>query len=184
LALRVEETGSILFDYHTAQTPPARKGRRWATRRAELAEPGLGTILSRREYREGPRHTVVLWERAGARWPLQALAEALRRPRFTLYLGRKACPLGLPPAPRLIEAATLTEAFTRFDAERPIDEQRLHDRLGLSGGVPRVYAEVEESDRLGPGLRRDRIERRRDLLLSRRRWQFGLREEVVAEPAR
>lgn len=181
LALRVEAAGSILFDYHTAQVPPARKGRRWATRRAELAERDLGTVLSRREYREAPRCTVALWEWEGAPHPLADLAEALRHPRFTLYFGRKACPLGLPPAPQLIEAATLAGAFARFDAERPIEEQRIHERLSLSGGRARYYTDVEERDRLVPGLRADRIERRRDLPLSRRRWQFGLREEVVAE---
>lgn len=181
LALRVEAAGSILLDYHTAQVPPARKGKRWATRRCELAEPALGTILSKREYREEPRHTVALWEREGAPRPLGDLAEALRRPRFTLYLGRKACPLGLPPAPRLIEAASLADALAAFDKDRPEPERRLRDRLGLSGGTARICADVEERDQLESCLQGPRIERRRDLLRSRRRWQFALREELVGE---
>ena len=62
-AVRVEAEGVLLEDYHTAQVPPARKGRRWPTRRAELAEPGLETILSLRDYRADARHTVALWAR-------------------------------------------------------------------------------------------------------------------------
>ena len=192
LALRVEAAGAILLDYHTAQVPPTRKGKSWATRREELAGRDLGTILSKREYREEPRHTVALWTRLGAPHRLEDLAEALRRPRFTLYLGRKSCPLGLPPAPRVIEAATLAEAFAAFDKNRPEPERRVAGRDTMwrerpHGGASRVYVDTdprgtgEPEVALGPGLRDDRIERRRDLLRSRRRWQFGLREELVSE---
>lgn len=186
LALRVEAAGAILLDYHTAQVPPARKERRWATRRAELAEPGLGTVLSRREYREEPRHAVALWARDEAPHPLAELAQALRRPRFTLYLGRKSCPLGLPPAPVLVEAASLAAAFAAFDAARPPEPWW---RPGQRPAGGRVYVDVDPERPgqaevpLGPGLRPDRVERRRDLPLSRRRWQLGLREELACEAA-
>ena len=106
VAVRVETEGALLQDYHTAQVPPAKKGKRWPTRRAELAEPRLETILSLREYRTDARHTVAFWTAHNPPQPLAALAEALRRPRFTLYLGRKACPLGLPSAPPVLAAAT------------------------------------------------------------------------------
>ena len=46
LALRVERLGPVLADYHTAQVPPARRGRVFRTRREELAAPDLGTIGS------------------------------------------------------------------------------------------------------------------------------------------
>ena len=82
MAQRVEQIGPLLQDYHTAQVPPARKGRRWATRRAELAEPDLGTILSLREYRTDVRLTVALWERAEAPRRLAELAAALERLRL------------------------------------------------------------------------------------------------------
>ena len=64
----------------------------------ELAEPRLETILSLREYRADARHTVAIWTADDPPQPLAVLAEALRRPRITLYFGRKACPLGLPGA--------------------------------------------------------------------------------------
>lgn len=183
LAVRTEAEGTLLQDYHTAQVPPARKGRRWSTRRAELAEPALETVLSLREYRAGPRHTVALWAREGAPHTLEELAKALRRPRFTLYFGRKACPLGLPPAPRLVEAPTLSDAFARFDREMPAAERELRvDALGLPPRPGPLHADVEAGSWLGEGLTLRRIERRRDAIISRRRWQFGLRDELVAVP--
>jgi CRISPR system Cascade subunit CasD len=182
LAIRVDAPGVTLMDYHTTQVPAARRNRRWATRQAELSTSELGTILSKREYRQEPCHTLALWAKPEAPYLLAKLAEALRRPTFTLYFGRKACPLGLPPAPRLIEAANLGEAFARFDAGHTSEEQHLRARLRLANTTGPVHAEVEEMANLGPGLRPDRYERRRDLPVSRRRWQFGLREEVVATP--
>jgi CRISPR system Cascade subunit CasD len=60
--------GRLLYDYHTAQTPPQHQNRRFATRREELAVDGLGTILSVREYRTDPAYLVVLWPRGTPRW--------------------------------------------------------------------------------------------------------------------
>jgi len=72
LAVRVDTPGTLVTDFHTAQVPPARRGRRWPTRRAELArpkpgEPELETVLSWREYRADARFTIAL--RRPGRWP-------------------------------------------------------------------------------------------------------------------
>jgi CRISPR system Cascade subunit CasD len=182
VAVRVEHEGALLQDYHTAQVPPSRRGRRWATRRAELAAPRLETILSLREYRSDARHTVALWEGAAPPHPLAAIAAALRRPRFTLYFGRKACPLGLPPAPRIVAAATLAEAFAGFDRELPEAERAARAHLRLAPAAGTVHADAEARPWLGDALTLRRIERRRDRAVSRRRWQFGLRDELVALP--
>jgi CRISPR system Cascade subunit CasD len=182
LALRVETEGTLLQDYHTAQVPPAKRGKRWPTRRAELAEPALETILSLREYRTDARHTVAVWSERDPPHPLPALADALRRPRFTLYFGRKSCPLGLPPAPRLVAAPTLADAFARFDEATPDAERDLRQRLTLLPTSGEIHADVGAREWLGHGLRLRRIGRRRDAIISRRRWQFGMRDELVAGP--
>ena len=184
VAVRVEAEGALLQDYHTAQVPPAKKGRRWPTRRAELAEPRLETILSLREYRADARHTVAVWTAHDPPHPLGALAEALRRPRFTLYLGRKACPLGLPSAPRIVAAETLAEAFATFDRDMPGAERALRADLELLPETGTLYADADVRDWLGQDHTVRRIERRRDAIVSRRRWQFGLRDELVAPPPR
>ncbi|MCX7631283.1 MAG: type I-E CRISPR-associated protein Cas5/CasD [Geminicoccaceae bacterium] len=181
MAVRTDTPGDVLYDYHTAQVPSARKGLRWPTRRAELAEKELNTILSKREYREGPWFTVALWARPTAPESLAGLAEALARPRFTLYFGRKACPLGLPPSPMVFEAPDLAAALAAYDRERPSSIDRLRRRICRPRPLGRLHLEADETTLLGERYRPLRIERRRDRLLARRRWQFGLRDELVAE---
>ena len=168
-AVRIDQEGQPLEDFHTAQTPPSRRGKTWPTRRAELAAEGLETILSFREYRTEVRYTVVLWPRTGGSWSLDELASALKRPRFILYLGRKACPLGCAPAPLVLQATSLTEAFAAYDDQ-------------TEGRLPgtRLHADREAAPWLGPGWLQKRLSERRDELTSRRRWQFRPRAELVA----
>lgn len=182
LAVRTDAAGDVLYDYHTAQVPSQRKGVGWPTRRAELAEPELNTILSKREYRESPWFTVALWARPAAPYALSELEKALTAPRFVLYLGRKACPLGLPPRPAVIEAADLGAAFEAYDKSRPPSGERLRCRIAGSRPLGRVHLEAADAPLLGIRLRAVRRESRRDRLLSRRRWQFAPRDELVAEP--
>ncbi|MCY4377532.1 MAG: type I-E CRISPR-associated protein Cas5/CasD, partial [Spirochaetaceae bacterium] len=54
-AVRTDAPGRPLIDYHTAQTPRARRGRTFATRREELRSENLHTVLSTREWRGGAR---------------------------------------------------------------------------------------------------------------------------------
>src|SRR4051812_16961130 len=96
LALQVQNVGPLLPDYHTAQVPPARRGRRFATRAEELATRDLETILSRRDYRTEVFVLGALWRKAGARWSLLEVEEALLKPHYAPYFGRKSCPLMLP----------------------------------------------------------------------------------------
>ncbi len=169
-------SGRLLFDYHTAQTPPQRQNRRFATRREELAVDDLGTILSVREYRTDAAYLVVLWPRGTPRWGLDQLADALKRPHFTLYFGRKACPLGVPLDPRVVETDDMRLAIETYIAMRTPAQKNFLRHLHLD-----VPPSVLALDLDGANDRANimRIERRRDALESRRRWQFGLRSEVI-----
>jgi CRISPR system Cascade subunit CasD len=168
--------GRLLRDYHTAQTPPQRKGRRFATRREELATNDLATILSVREYRTDICYLVALWARGSSRWELAEFVEALSRPHFTLYFGRKACPLGLPLGPRVIEADDPRTAMRIYLSSRTSDQIDILRQLGLDR-APSVLA--LDLDGANGDVNRLRVERRRDALESRRRWQFGLRSEAI-----
>jgi len=169
LGVRVDATGELLRDYHTVQVPPARKGVRHHTRRDELSVSDLYTILSQRDYRAEAHYTVALWSNDTAPYPLEEIAEALRRPRFVLYLGRKACPPALPLAASIRGAATLREAFDAC----PPDTESL-DGLRWDE-VPRIYWEGLTAQEAG--FSEWLTSQRRDLPLSRRRWQFRSREE-------
>lgn len=173
LALRRQCLGPLLADYHTAQVPPAKRGRHYATRAEELAADDLETILSRRDYRADFLVLAALWPRPGARWPLAEIETALATPHFTPYLGRKSCPLMLPLAPRRHEAAHPAAALESRSAEGPEPERQLAARAG-----PPVVT-MTAADARAFDLKSDRIEIRRDAVRSRRRWQFALREDAV-----
>jgi CRISPR system Cascade subunit CasD len=144
----------------------------------------LNTILSRRDYRTGAWHLGAVWLRFNhARWTLEELAEAMRRPGFVPYLGRKSCPLGLPLGP-LIDDATDAPAALMV-------RHRIGPEASLGGPDGRVLRSVisdppaetiivlDADDPAATGERHRRTEFRRDQPLSRHRWQFDLREEAV-----
>lgn len=102
-------------DYHTitrADPPPGRE--RWSRfeeLRSHLAgAEARGSLISRREYWACGLWTVAAHSEHPEAGP-EALAAALRAPRWTLYAGRKACALGLPPDPQVIEAPGPVEAL-------------------------------------------------------------------------
>jgi len=174
LALLCHTPGRLLADYHTTQVPSDKRGRRYATRAAELAGPELNTILSRRDYRVGAWHLGALWPRGDARWALEDIAHAMACPRFTPYLGRKSCPLGLPLAPRIDEATDPVMALRIRNHNGA--EAALRDTLA---GQPDAGIVVIDSDDIPAGGTHLRTEYRRDQPRSRRRWQFDLRAEAV-----
>lgn len=176
-AVRTDAPGRPFIDYHTAQTPKARRGREFATRREELQSDDPNTVLSFREWRADACFTIALWPRPAQAVDLEEIADALRKPRFVLYVGRKSAPLGLPLNPEVVEADTFMAAFA---VREPNDEERevlRRIRLpGESGGAAGAIA----FDHDVPGAPADaRTERRRDGVASRRRWQFSDRLEGV-----
>jgi CRISPR system Cascade subunit CasD len=173
-AIRIESPGHLLVDYHTSQTAPTPQARPFATRREVLAATEVHTILSRREYRTDFIATVVI-AAVGASVSLDEIAEALQRPRFTLYLGRKSCPLALPLCPRLVEAADVIGALAAGDAAEPDAAVQLRRETQLKSAP--VYLAVDED--IAPKTGKRRIERRRDRVLHRGRRQFAPRTEAI-----
>ncbi len=174
-AVRVESMGVPLVDFHTAQVPPSGSGRNrrtYATRRDELytlPRDRLHTILSRRDYRMDALASVALWPRvAEPPYQFAEIRSAMERPGYVLYLGRKSCPLALPLEAQEVQAQSVRDAFAtaRFAG---LDELR-HLRLS---GPPALYWE----DGAEVGLSARHTIDRRDVPLSRRRWQFDSRRE-------
>ena len=114
----LQSAGQLLRDYHTAQVPTQAALKGWPryTRRDELALPRhqLATILSTRDYRQDASVLVAVQALATAPWPLEQLAKALAKPRFVLYLGRKACPPGAPLFAQVVSAASLLDGQRNF----------------------------------------------------------------------
>jgi len=175
--MHVRAPHRLMTDYHTAQTRARGRNQHFATRRDELADKReLGTILSWREYRGDCSYTIALWVRAEAPiYSLAALRDALQKPAFVPYAGRKSCPLMLPAMPRLIEAVSLSEAFRQRD--RQSDEQRVF--LETYRLASRPVGLAYDIGAPGENSEGTRHEWRRDATLARSRWQFGVREEIV-----
>jgi CRISPR system Cascade subunit CasD len=115
LAIRVDipPTRDPKPDYHTITKARFRgttlEGRTRWTRFEELRSHLIGgddsgAILSRREYWTMGLWTVALARTHSAPPTLHVLAAALALPVWPLYAGRKACALGLPPDPEVLDA--------------------------------------------------------------------------------
>lgn len=175
VAVRLDAPGVPLSDYHTVQTVAASavRKRRPSTRAELLAAGDRETILSRRRYRQDALATVALWARAGARWALEELATALRRPAFVLYAGRKANAFGAPLQPAVVTAETLAAAFgQRIAAPLAVEAHLLRPD---SGWGHEVAHDPCDRDGFVAGLRALRRETRRDAAAQRERWQFAER---------
>lgn len=170
VAVAMDTPGRALLDFHTVQTAKERKGFRPATRRQALADGDLNTIITEREYRTDVLATVAVTTEGGS-FALGEMAAALETPRFTLYLGRKSCPLALPVTPRRLERADAAEAMRDY-------REGVASHMAALFGLKPEKARVAVDARLHPG-QRGRRETRRTMPDDRRTWQYGLLDELV-----
>lgn len=187
MAVGLLSPGRLLRDYHTAQVPGRAdlKKRPHATRRDELSLPkqDLNTILSTRDYRQEASAVVALLATEGAHYGLSCIAEALRRPRFVLYLGRKSCPPAAPLHPQLIEAPNIGVAMAGY-VEAVAALAAAHG-LGRATHAMRLRRiawgdDLGGDDTVMVGRLRDFSVLRKDHVLARKGWQFGDRGEHIA----
>jgi CRISPR system Cascade subunit CasD len=178
-AVRTELSGVLERDFQTAEVPATTslKGQPHRTRRDEVQaiRHGDNPVLSFREYRTDSLNFIALWQKENAPYSLDSLADALKYPHFQLYLGRKSCPLALPLKPEKVSANSLREVFSGF--ENP----ELHPFLS------HLCSEIIAKDRSvfwqwdvdfeNSGFAQYLEVVRRDVPLSRKRWQFAERIE-------
>jgi CRISPR system Cascade subunit CasD len=183
-AVQVFAAGRSGADYHTAQMP-SRGKTRYATRRDELAgKQELNTVLTSREYRFDFMAGLAVSAQAGAPYTLEKLADALRAPHYTLSLGRKSCALGLPLSPDICEAPTPQAALTILWRKLQVVPEGNWRETPVQKVIRALRAApgeiiLERAQYQGEAAR---IEFVRDQPLSRRRWQFGLREAIILPP--
>lgn len=177
IGVRVDTSGALLRDYHTVQTPPRRRKQRYHTRRDELCWNEPYTLVSKRDYRVDGLWTVALWATGRPPYPLATLADALRKPKLTLYLGRKSCPPALPLAPTVVDTADLKSAFDAYPAiDKQCPDFIADPLMGLSMKHEAQYF-WDECDEELAGMSAGMVYFRRDNPLDRRRWQFAQRKE-------
>lgn len=129
MASKTYSRGTILRDFHTIQTASTTKGQRLHTRRQELQSENLETVLSSRDYREDGLWVIAIWLKQDAGkaqdhgFDLPVIKHALTHPKFTLYLGRKSCPLAMPLVPNIVAAESLKQALdTPLDSLLPVNQ--------------------------------------------------------------
>ncbi|WP_185803189.1 type I-E CRISPR-associated protein Cas5/CasD [Pontivivens nitratireducens] len=161
IAVAEFETGTPMRDFHTVQTVPTAVVKFPQTRAAALRDAGdrVNTVLTQRDYRCDVLYGVAV-RGAG----LEVIAQALRHPVFTPYLGRKSCPLNTPLAPLIVEASSAVEALAH------VQVPEWH-----AASVARLIHE-EPGMGHGPELQRSA---RHDRASERDRWHFSSREVVT-----
>ena len=125
--VRVDNPGLPLQDFHPAQYVPTARIRHPQTRAKALAAlgPRDNAELTRRDYRQDVLFHAAYAPLPDCPWTQEQMKDALKRPRFTLYLGRKSCPFSLPLAPRIIEAENMLAALEQASASLTSGQQTL-----------------------------------------------------------
>ena len=184
-AVKQVAAGGFLKDYHTAQAPDSVGKFRYRTRRDEvvLGRERLGTVLSSREYRTDAVAVVAIRASEQARWSLLQLQQALLKPTFHLYLGRKSCPLAAPLQPELVEADGFLQALTCYQP-KPLLHSNLEwvtdQRFLKPDNTCHYYWQGELEDfAVSNVIPFNQVQQlvRHDQPLSRQRWQFHPRKE-------
>ncbi len=167
MAVGVIEDGTPLRDYHTIETIPTAAARKPDSRPAAIARAGrdTNTTITLRDYRAGIAYAVALWPGPGWQGVLAEIAQALRQPVFTLYLGRKSCPLAAPPAPLLVDVDGPLQALA----------QATHPPFAYCGALRLVASDQP----LTPG---DVQDSRYDQPVDRAKWHFGPRTVYLHRP--
>ena len=164
LAIAVFEQGGHLRDWHTVQTVPTAAVKHPQTRAQALkdaaANRALKTTITKRDYRVAPLYGVAVWD-----GDLDRLRQALEMPVFTLYLGRKCCPLAFPVSPKIVRTDSPATALTHLVL--PPWQEKARARFLVS--TPEASHD----------LKANRTEMRHDSPIDRKAWHFGLREEAV-----
>jgi len=188
LAVGVLSQGRLLRDYHTAQVPGRTdlKKRPHATRRDELSLPktDLNTILSSRDYRQDAASLVAVQMMENAPYSLVQLAEALKKPKFVLYLGRKSCPVATSLHPLVLSTETINTAFTNYQQQlADLWQQQLPKHTEPSNLAVQKIAWGDDfgaDDLSVVGVKRDLSITRKDQVITRQGWQFADRSEHIA----
>lgn len=185
LAVCQDKVGGIMTDYHTVQSAKNMNKRFFYTRREEVKTKidkfeSLETTLSSRVYLTDAAFTVCVWkadEGEEGAITLEDLRQALIKPRLTLYLGRKSCPLSRPLMPKLEEASHIAEAFQRYcKSYCETMEEPLSTTTQATWPIWAIWTDS------GHGMHMDThiVCQVKDRLLSSERRQYGMRDEYYA----
>lgn len=164
MAVRIDRPGIRLTDYHTIGGGYDEPALLTAQGKPKKSSGRPHTEISYRDYLCDAAFTVALWSTDTVL--IDTLATGVQQPVWTLYLGRKSCPLSQPP---------YLGTAKRHDLEDAIRQAPAFERT--SSGVAGLRVILETTPDLGV--------MRRDQLISRRFRRYApryTREIVVPIP--
>lgn len=166
IATAIFKEGDPLRDYHTVQTIPTSVVKKPDSRPSALRKAGgrADTRISIRDYRQGLLYGIALWNLPLDR--LELLLKALLQPTFTLYFGRKSCPLSAPLVPKLVQASAFTDALNELVLPPWLDHE-VASHIVLD-------SELTENTE-------GRIEWHHDRPIDRQAWHFSSNKVVVVQ---
>lgn len=107
-AVRQDETGRHVIkmtDYHTVKD----------AREDYVGLKSHNTIVTQREYLLDVLFTVALWNTDNAVYTLDKLQEALLKPHYTPFLGRRSCPITRPLFEDRVQAIHANDALNQIE---------------------------------------------------------------------
>jgi CRISPR system Cascade subunit CasD len=107
MGVRIDRPGTRWWDWHTVGA-----GTGMTTAGGGIKTGAQGTLITRREYLADASFLVALQGDAAM---VQQVADALSRPQWALYLGRKSCPPSLPVFTRPRKGETWTNPMVEGD---------------------------------------------------------------------
>lgn len=185
IAVRVEQPGHPMQDFHTIQAVPSSRIKNPQTRAIALQslQNDDNAILTRRDYRTDVIYGVAITAQTLARWSLEEIKSALQEPYFTLYLGRKSCPLSHPLNPEIITATNIKAALNDAWPDDNFVDFQNHSKTFKSSRSekfnPYIAISKAAHDALGQNSITTRMERVNDQPLNRIAWHFTERYEVI-----
>lgn len=151
MAVRAENPGQIMTDFHTVQG-------KIMTAKGKLRQKvgATGTIISKRQYIQDASFLIALM---GDEELLKSCAKALCDPVWMIYLGRKSCPPTRPVLEKLThDYSSLTDVMERY----PVSER-------MTIKTP-MRCEIEDS--VGDVIRRDGLMQAPGRLFAQRRIRY------------
>lgn len=118
MAVRIDSEPKRIIDFHTVMKARKVDGK-----------PNDNPVVSRREYLCDAAYTLLLQVKEGSAYSLEELEEAINRPVYTPFLGRRSCPISRPLFESFVSGRGFKDAFALIEPIGGViySEERLHD---------------------------------------------------------
>ena len=101
------------------------------------------SIQTWREYICDAAFTVAVWQAEGASMTMDHIRDALNKPYFTPYLGRRSCPIARPLFEKLVEAGDFMDALSTIPPSGGI----IYSDEDIGNSRPEIFRDFPLVDR-------------------------------------